>query len=102
TNHEVILLASNVLRMVALSEPFYGFSIIIEGFMQGVGKTKEPFIYNIIGMWFVRIIGTYICIHLFNFGLISAWTCMIAHNLLLFIFYVIAYKKKRWNPLWVE
>ncbi|MBO4392587.1 MAG: MATE family efflux transporter, partial [Clostridia bacterium] len=32
---EVILLGSTVLRMVAVSEPFYGFSIIVEGMMQG-------------------------------------------------------------------
>ncbi|MBQ1985533.1 MAG: MATE family efflux transporter, partial [Clostridia bacterium] len=47
---EVIELGSTVLRMVAVSEPFYGFSIIIEGFMMGVGKTKQPFVFNIIGM----------------------------------------------------
>lgn len=51
---------ATVLRMVAVSEPFYGFSIIVEGFMQG-GKTKEPFVYNIIGMWGIRIVGTFVC-----------------------------------------
>ena len=50
--------------MVAVSEPFYGFSIIIEGFMMGVGRTKTPFIYNIIGMWMVRIAGTFLCTQL--------------------------------------
>ncbi len=43
-SEEVITLGSTVLRMVAVSEPFYGFSIIIEGLMQGVGKTREPFV----------------------------------------------------------
>lgn len=51
SSEDVILLGSTVLRMVAVSEPFYGFSIIIEGMMLGVGKTKEPFVFNIIGMW---------------------------------------------------
>ena len=59
TNDEVIRLGTTVLRMVAVSEPFYGFSIIVEGMMQGVGRTKEPFVYNIIGMWLVRIVGTF-------------------------------------------
>ena len=95
----VIGLGTTVLRMVAVSEPFYGFSIIIEGMMQGVGKTKAPFVYNIIGMWAVRIVGTFLCTQLLGFGLISAWACMIAHNLLIFVLFMISYVRGSWNPL---
>jgi len=95
----VIGLGTTVLRMVAVSEPFFGFSIIIEGMMQGVGKTKEPFIFNIVGMWLVRIVGTYICTQLLGMGLISAWACMIAHNLLLFVLFLIVYVRDSWNPM---
>ena len=96
---EVIALGSTVLRMVAVSEPFYGFSIIVEGMMQGVGKTKAPFVYNIIGMWGIRIVGTFICTQLLHMGLVSAWACMIAHNLLLFVLFLITYVRGTWNPL---
>ncbi len=98
-NDTVIGLGSTVLRMVAVSEPFYGFSIIIEGFMMGVGRTKTPFIYNIIGMWMVRIAGTFLCTQLLGLNLISAWACMIAHNLLLFVLFLICYLRGVWNPL---
>ena len=98
-SEEVIRLGTTVLRMVALSEPFYGFSIIVEGMMMGVGKTRQPFVYNIIGMWSVRIVGTFICTQLLGFGLVSAWACMIAHNILVFILYLIAYIRGSWNPL---
>ena len=81
---EVIALGTTVLRMVALSEPCYGFSIIIEGMMLGMGNTKEPFRYNIAGMWGIRIVGTFLCTVIFDGGLVAAWGCMIAHNLLLF------------------
>ena len=96
---EVIALAVTVLRMVALSEPFYGFSIIVEGMMFGVGNTKQPFVFNILGMWVVRIVGTFICTQLLSFGLISAWACMITHNLLLFTLFFWCYVTKKWNPL---
>ena len=98
-SEEVIHLGTTVLRMVAVSEPFYGFSIIIEGMMQGVGRTKEPFVYNIVGMWVIRIIGTFICTQRLGFGLVSAWACMIAHNLLLFVLFLICFVRGRWNPL---
>ncbi len=95
----VVSLGTAVLRMVAVSEPFYGFSIIIEGLMLGVGKTRAPFVFNIIGMWLVRIAGTYLCTQVFGFGLVSAWACMIAHNLLLFGLYLFCYRRGVWNPL---
>ena len=96
---EIIELGSTVLRMVAISEPFYGVSIIVEGMMMGVGRTKAPFVYNVIGMWCIRIVGTFICTKLLGMGLISAWACMIAHNMFLFCLYLIAYIRGSWNPL---
>ena len=96
---QVIGLGTTVLQMVAVSEPFYGFSIILEGMMQGVGKTKEPFWYNIAGMWGVRIVGTFICTQLLTFGLVSAWACMIAHNMLLFVLFLVCFIRGKWNPL---
>lgn len=98
TSETVISLGSTVLRMVAVSEPFYGFSIIVEGLMQGVGKTREPFLYNITGMWLVRIFGTFLCTQVFGFGLVSAWGCMILHNMLLFVLFCICFIRGRWNP----
>ena len=96
---EVITLGSTVLRMVAVSEPFYGFSIIIEGLMQGVGKTKEPFLYNITGMWCIRILGTFVCTQILGLNLVSAWGCMIAHNLFIFVMFLRCFIKGKWNPL---
>lgn len=99
---EVTGLGSTVLRMVAVSEPFYGVSIIVEGLMMGVGRTRAPFVYNIAGMWCIRIVGTFLCTRVFGLGLISAWACMIAHNMLLFFLYLMTYIRGTWNPLNAE
>ena len=93
----VIALGTTVLQMVAVSEPFYGTPIVIEGMMQGMGKTVTPFIFNIIGMWGVRIVGTFICINLLGYGLESAWGCMILHNLLLFVLFITHFFSKKNN-----
>lgn len=96
---KVILLGSIVLRMVAVSEPFYGVSIIIEGMLLGMGKTVVPFVCNIIGMWGIRILGTFLCTKLLGFGLVAAWGCMIAHNLMLFAMFLVYYRSGKWISL---
>ena len=95
---QVIGMGTTVLRMVALSEPFYGFSIIMEGVMQGVGKTRLPLVYNLAGMWLVRIVGTYLCTRLLGLGLIAAWACMIAHNMTIFICFLVTRRLGLWLP----
>ena len=97
-DQQVILLGGTVLRMVAVSEPFYGVSIIIEGMMQGMGNTMIPFACNIAGMWGIRIVGTFICTQLLSMGLISAWACMIGHNLMLFAAFVFLCVSGRYIP----
>ena len=98
-SEEVILLGAIVLRMVACSEPFYGVSIVFEGMMQGVGRTVRPFVYNVSGMWGVRIVGTFLCTQVLGMTLVSAWGCMIAHNMLLFVLFTVHYLRGKWNPL---
>lgn len=95
----VIALGATVLRMVAVSEPFFGVAIILEGMLQGTGNTMAPFVFNIIGMWGVRILGTFVCTRLLHMGLVAAWACMIAHNLLLFLLLLTYCLRGRWNPL---
>ncbi|MBR4193652.1 MAG: MATE family efflux transporter [Oscillospiraceae bacterium] len=90
---KVIALGSTVLRMVAVSEPVYGVSIVVEGMLQGAGETRAPFVFNVVGMWGVRILGTFLFTRFLGGGLISAWGCMIAHNILLCALFVLYYRK---------
>ena len=95
----VISLGGAVLRMVACSEPFYGVSIVTEGMLQGAGQTRLPLVYNLAGMWGVRIVGTFLCTRLLGLGLVSAWACMIAHNLLVFTLYLVYLLRGKLNAL---
>ena len=93
----VIRLAGTVLRMVALSEPFYGISIVTEGMLQGAGETKMPFVFSVLCMWGVRIMGTYLCVRILGFGLVSAWGCMIANNMLLLVLFRLYFRFGKWR-----
>ena len=99
TDPEVVRLGTTVLKMVAVSEPFYGVPIVVEGMMQGCGQTLVPLAFNLLGMWCVRIAGTYVCTQHLGMGLTAAWGCMIGHNLLLFVLFGVIFLMGRWNPL---
>ncbi len=99
TDSQVIALGATVLRMVAVSEPFFGVAIILEGILLGMGNTIKPFIFNVAGMWGVRIVGTFLCTQLMSMGLVSAWACMILHNLLLCGCFIVYYCRGRWQEV---
>ena len=96
---QVVSLGAAVLRMVAVSEPVFGLAVVMEGIFLGVGDTMYAFGCNIAGMWGVRVLGTVLMVRVFGYGLQAAWGAMIAHNLLLFILFLIHYCSGRWNPL---
>lgn len=76
----VVRLGAEMLRLVALSEPFFGLMIVLEGIFYGMGKTGYSFFVEMTGMWGVRILFTFLCVNWWNLGLRAVWYCMIADN----------------------
>lgn len=76
----VVELGAEMLRLVALSEPFFGLMVVLEGVFYGLGRTRYAFAVEIIGMWGVRILFTFLCVEYWGFGLRAVWYCMIADN----------------------
>lgn len=95
---EVVNLGAEMLQLVALSEPFFGFMVVLEGIYYGLGKTRYAFFVETAGMWGVRILFTFICLHCWDLGLRAVWYCMIADNVckaLLFAVPFLGFLKKK-------
>ena len=69
-----------MLQLVALSEPFFGLMVVLEGVFYGLGRTRYAFLVETIGMWGVRILFTFLCVQAWGLGLREVWYCMIADN----------------------
>lgn len=91
----VVDLGAQMLRLVALSEPFYGLMIVLEGVFYGLGRTKYAFFVEAFGMWAVRILFTAICVNVWGLGLRAVWCCMIADNVCKAILFAVPFIKKR-------
>ena len=97
TDPAVIAGGVTVLRIVAVSEPIFGMSIILEGVFNGVGDTKAPFAIALVGMWGVRILSTAICVKLLHLGLNAVWVCMVADNVTRGVLLAIRYVRGTWR-----
>lgn len=81
SNNEVQRLGADMLMLVAFSEPFFGLTMVYKGSFMGLGLTKEPFYIDLIGMWGIRILSTFICVKILALSLSAVWGCMIADNI---------------------
>lgn len=73
-------IGSQMLRLVAFSEPFFGLMVVMEGIFYGLGRTRYTFFVETFSMWGVRILMTYVCVCIWGLGLQEVWYCMIADN----------------------
>lgn len=97
SSSEVAALGAEMLRLVALTEPFFGLMVVIEGIFYGQGKTRGVFLIETVSMWGIRIVFTWLVINLWHLSLREVWYCMIADNLtkaaLLLVMYLCSKRK---------
>lgn len=80
-DESVIKTGAMLLRIVAFTEPVFGTTAVMEGVYSGLGRTKYPFLVELIGRWGVRILGSFIFVTLLGGGIRVVWYCMIADNI---------------------
>ena len=93
----VRVLGAKVLRIVSVSEPIFAVFIILEGVFNGAGYTEKPFYIGILCMWGIRILGTYLCVHVFHLGLQAVWAMMVADNVIRAVLLVVLYRRGNWT-----
>lgn len=81
SSEAVAILGSQMLKLVAFSEPFFGLMIALEGIEYGLGRTKNIFIIETFSMWCIRILLTFIVVKILHMDLHAVWMCMIADNI---------------------
>lgn len=77
-DEEVIQLAAEMLRIVAVAEPMFSLAIVLSGVLRGAGKTAASFWSVAIGMWCVRVTTALLFLHVLHLGLHGIWLAMVA------------------------
>lgn len=94
-SRQVGTLGAEMLRLVALSEPFFGLMVVLEGIFYGLGRTRYAFVVETVGMWAVRILLTFLCVRYWNLGLRAVWYCMIADNVCKALLFILPFVWKK-------
>lgn len=92
---EVVGMGAEMLRLVALSEPFFGLMVVLEGIFYGLGRTRYAFLVESLGMWGVRILFTYLCVGQWDLGLRAVWMCMIGDNVCKALLFALPFASRR-------
>lgn len=93
---QVIKIGTTILRIVSISEPIYGILVILEGTFNGMGDNIAPFVYSIITMWGIRILGSWVMIHIFSLGISAVWIMMVLDNSIRCLFLLQRFVRKKW------
>ena len=94
---EVIRQGASVLRIIALSEPFFGILTVAEGLFRGVGDMKAPLYIALFCMWGIRVGGTWLLLSFFSGGLDAVWYCMLADNMVRCGLFIWRIRSGRWK-----
>jgi Na+-driven multidrug efflux pump len=96
---EIIKNASLSLRLVAIAQPFLAAVMVFGGGLRGAGATKWVLYSTIIGIWGVRLLGTYILIDIFDLGLAGAWIAMVVDLVVRGILNMQRFRSGQWKYL---
>ncbi len=96
---EIIKNASKCLRLVAIGQPFLAAVMVFGGGLRGAGATKWVLYSTMIGVWGVRLLGTYILIDFFNLGLAGAWIAMVVDLVVRGTLNMHRFRKGQWKYL---
>ena len=93
----IIETSKNIMKVVALIQPFQASAFAISGGLRGAGDTISTLIVTIIGVFIIRIGIAYVLIEILNFGLIGAWVAMLSDQIIRWIGINLRYKTDKWK-----
>lgn len=91
--------AAECLQMMAFSQPFLAYVMVLAGALRGAGDTKYVMIVTLIGTWGSRVIIGWFLGVFCGIGLKGVWLAMILDNLIRAAMMITRYHKGKWQTL---
>ena len=98
-NQEVVAQASDILKLVALIQPFQTSQLVLSGGLRGAGDTVWTLISTFIGILVIRVALSYYFVKIALMGLIGAWIAVLIDQFIRWIFITLRFKTSKWKDI---
>ena len=94
---QVIYYGSLCVIVAAFEQPTIAMTYIFSGALRGAGDTRTPMLVTTLAIWVFRMPLVYLFLHVWNFGVITAWILSAGDFALRALFLWWRYRKANWN-----
>lgn len=98
----VQLAAGDNLKIMAISQPFLAYVMVLAGALRGAGDTKFVMWVTLIGTWGSRVVIAWFLGIYLGLGLRGVWLAMVTDNLIRAAMMVTRYRKGHWKTIRVR
>ena len=70
---QVVYWGSLCVMVAAFEQPTLALAYVFAGALRGAGDTRWPMYVTILGVWIFRMPLVYICVHVWQYGIVSVW-----------------------------
>lgn len=89
----------NVMKIIAIIQPFQSSAFAISGGLRGAGDTVSTLIVTMFGVIVIRLTLAYILINIVGLGLVGAWLAMLFDQIVRWIGISIRYRTGKWKEI---
>ncbi len=101
-DQNIINMSGNVMKVIALIQPFQASAFAISGGLRGAGDTISTLIVTIIGVFVIRLSAAYVFINIIHLGVVGAWLAMLLDQIIRWIGISLRYKTGKWKEIKLE
>lgn len=98
-NQEVITEATDILKLVALIQPFQISQLTLSGGLRGAGDTIWTLISTFIGILIIRVALSYYFVKVALMGLIGAWIAVFIDQFIRWILITVRFRSNKWKDI---
>lgn len=95
----VIQMSGNIMKIIAIIQPFQASAFAISGGLRGAGDTVSTLIVTMIGVIVIRLSIAYVLINIVRLGLIGAWIAMLSDQIIRWIGISLRYRTGKWKSI---
>lgn len=94
--------AGENLKIMAISQPFLAYVMVMAGALRGAGDTKFVMLVTLIGTWGSRVVVSWFLGIFLGLGLRGVWIAMVVDNLVRAVMMVARYRTGKWKTIKVK